>query len=659
MSRCKLLWLLSSVLFSTTVPALDDPIFSDRFDPTAGFRTVRIADRNDGVACSGAANASARIDRVFVAQTHVLEPTHPFFVLVAQRPALLKVNVTGAGAAPQVRVTATAGATTLGTLCLAGPATLAATVDPATQTRADSFTVTLPAAWIRSGLALTISAGPATRAFDAASLKVGPEPVLSLLVPDLLLFGDTVPTPKPANWEMEYLSTLMISALNVTSLVPIATHRLPIEPRGDGRDGFGNPAAQPAVIATTNPSCTPAQATAGTCTRYGGFAILSGARGLIGAILRANGMERYAQVYGTLSAAAHVGGGLAGGGVGAGDDYGLTFNHEMGHSADMPHWGGSWYGRVAADAAQRHPYAGQSGTLPDNPTGGGFGNSWAYDAAGDRFIAPVCASTGKERQEPMQRSGSTCLPAQQEYDYFSDYSSLYLFRFLVGAPAAYSGTVPYPRDPLGNAAATPFGYPTKGGMVVIAQPNAAAPVLKKWDATAGDYVVQSAAVLGANAFKHLYPQQYNTKVVTLWGSFSTTTPAARMIGVPLRYTGYLKKTWNPTDPADFADIKSWVSGDAFWWGADLVVRVNYSDGSFRQAVVKTAPRGTDPLNGSSFATWAVNFPDDKTITSAALYHRPMEVRNPGTVTPYNINQTGNTTTAANYLDGAPVVATWP
>jgi hypothetical protein len=360
-----------------------------------------------------------------------------------------------------------------------------------------------------------------------------------------------------------------------------------------------------------------------------------------------------------MAASTHVGGGLAGGGVGAGDDYGLTFNHEMGHSADMPHWGGSWYGRVAAGAAQQHPYAGQAGTLPDNPDGGGFGNSWAYDAAADRFIAPVCAATGKERQEPMQRSGSACLPAGQTYDYFSDYSSLFLFRFLVGAPNAYSGTLPYPRDPLGNAAATPFGYPTKGGQVVVVQPNAAAPLLKKWDAVAADYVVQSAAVVGANALKHFYPQQYNTKVVTIWGSFSATTPAARMIAAPLRYTGHLKKTWNPTDPTDFADIKSWVSGDAFWWGADLVVRVNYSDGSFRQSVVKSAPRGTDPLNGSSFATWAVNFPDDKTITGAVLYHRPMEVRNPGTVTPYNINQTGDTTTAANYLDGAPVVATWP
>lgn len=650
---------LCCALAFSKAAALDEPLFGDGFDSGIGFRTVRIPDRNDAVACSSAANASARIDRVYLAQTHVLEPSHPLFVLVARRPALLKVNVTGSGASPQVRVSATAGAVDLGSLCLAGPANLSASVDPASQSRADSFTVTLPAAWLQPGLALSITAGGATRVLDAATLKVGPEPVLALLTPELYLFGDQQPTPKPPNWEIQYLSTLMMSALQVSSLVPIVSDRLPIEPRSDGRDGFGAAAPQPALIATTAPSCTAAQASAGTCTRYGGYGVLNGARGVLGAIRNANGLERYAQIYGALAANIHVGGGLAGGGVGAGDDYGLTFNHEMGHSADMPHWGGSWYGRVAADNSQKHPYAGEYGSLPANPTGGGFGDSWGYDLAADRFIAPVCAGTGKERQEPMQRSGSSCLPAGQAYDYFSDYSSLFLFRFLVGAVEAYSGTLAYPRDPSGNAAAAPFSFPSKSGRVVALQPNRPQPFLKKWDAALADYVEQAPPALSANQMKHYYPQRHNTKVVTFWGSFSNTTPAARMIGPPMHYTGHLKKTWNPSDPADFADIKSWVSGDAFWWGADLVLRVNYSDGSSRQAVLKYAPRGTDPLNGDSYATWAVNFPDDKTIIGAQLFHRPMEVRNPGTVSAYNINQTGNATTAANYLDGAPVVATWP
>ncbi|MBL8298165.1 MAG: hypothetical protein JNN30_07460 [Rhodanobacteraceae bacterium] len=646
------------LLLSATASAADDPVFGSNFDPNAGFRTFRIPDRNDAAACSGALNASAQIQRVYFAQTHLLETTHPFFVLTANRPVLVKADVTGTGAAPQVQVTATNGAVIVGQLCLSGPATLPASVDAAQQTRADSYTVTLPADWIRPGLELTIRTGNATRTFPATALKIGAEPILTLLAPDIYLFGDTTPSAKPANWQYQYLSTLMISALNVSPLVDFVSERMPIEPRSDGRNGNGVAMAQPAMLATRRPSCTAAEQTAGTCTRYGGYAVLNSVRGVLGALRAANGMDYYAQAYGTLSANQSVGGGLAGGGIGAGDDYGLTFNHEMGHSADMPHWGSSWYGRNDATATQRHPYAGQFGTLPDNPNGGGFGNSWGYDMYNDRFISPICAATGKERQEPMQRSGSSCAGTGQAYDYFSDYSSLFDFRYMVGAASAYSGTIPYPRDPLGNTAGVPFSFPSKNGNVVIVQPNAVQPLLKKWDATLADYTVQATPALSANLMKHRYAQQYNTRVVLFWGAFSATTPEVNLIGKPQRYTGNLKKTWNPADPTDFSDIKSWVSGDAFWWGADLVLRVNYTDGSQRQAVMKYAPRGTDPLNGSSFAIWGINLPDDKTVASATLYHRPMEVRNPGDNRPYNINYSGNTTTAANYLDSATAVATW-
>lgn len=656
LARCCALALMLAPL---AVMAADDPLFSDNFDPNIGFRTIRLPDRSDGVACSGAANATAQIARVYVIQTHLLEPTHPFFVLAANRPALLKVDVTGSGASPQVRVVASNGATTVGSLCLAGPAALPASVDPNAPSRSNSFTVTLPAGWLQPGLALNVTAGGATRLLDAATLKLGAEPVLSLLAPDLLLFGDTTPTAKPANWEQQYLSTLSISAIHYTPLKAIETSRFPIPPRSDGRTAFGVATPQPAMIATTKPSCTAAQQSAGTCTLFSGYGFIQGGRYAVAALMDANGMERFAQVYGTLSQNNHAGGGLAGGGVGAGDDYDLTFNHEQGHSDDMPHWGGDWYGRVPAGDTQRHPYAGEYGTLPNNPTGGGFGNTWAYDYASDSFIAPICASTGKERQEPMQRSGGACLPAGQTYDWFSDYSALFMFRFFAGAAADYSGTVPYPRDPLGNAAATPFAMPSKSGMVVAMQPNSATPLLKRWDTATNSYVVQASPALSANQLKHYYPQQYNKRVVTIWGSFSNTTPAATTIQPPLHYVGHIKKTWNPADPADFTDIKSWVSGDAFWWGADLVLRVNYSDSSYRQAVLKVAPRGTDPLNGDSYDTWSVNLPDDKTITSMVLYQRPMEVRNPGDNRPQNINYTGNTTTAANYMSTATVVGNWP
>lgn len=654
------LGIVSIALLPSMAAALDDPLFVDGFDPTIGFRTTRLPDRNDAAPCSGAANAGAQIVRAYVMQTSLVEPTHPFFVLAANRPTLVKVDVTGSGASPQVRVAATNNGNPVGSLCLAGPASLPASVDPNAPSRANSFTATLPAAWMQPGLSLTLTAGTTSRTYDAAALKIGAEPVLSLIGPDLMLFGDTVPTAKAANWEQRYLSILPVSALQYTPLAPIVSGRLPIQPRSDGRNANGVTTTQPAMIATVPPSCTAAQQMAGTCTLYGGFGYISGGRQVSGAILKANGMERYAQAYGTFSANTHGGGGLAGGGVGAGDDYGILFSHEMGHSADMPHWGDAWYGRAAAGETRQHPYAGEFLNGSNQPLGGGFGNTWGYDYASDTFVSPTCAANGKERQEPMQRNpGNGCLPAGIVYDLFSDYSALFAYRFFVGAPAVYSGTLPYPRDPLGNAAATPFSFPTKSGMVVGVVPNGTQPLLKLWDTSAAAYVVQAAPTLSANQLKHWYPQQYNVKVATIWGAFSNTTAAASMIGPPMHYTGNLKKTWNPADTADFADLKSWVSGDAFYFGADLVVRVNYTDSSFRQAVVKVAPRSTDALSTDSHAYWAVNLPDDRTIASIVLYQRPMEVRNPGENRPYNINYTGSTATAANYMSTAIVAANWP
>lgn len=654
----KLLTALPLFLAPALACASGDSLFASGLDPGMGFQTFHLPDKNDAVACSARRNASAVIGPVYFAQMHFLEPTHPFFHLNADRPVLLKANVVGAGASPEVKVTAKIDGKVIGSLCLKGPATLPASVDPATQSRENSFTVTLPSAWVRQGLSVMLSTGSNTREFDAPTLGIGPAPVLTLVVQEMFLFGAKVPSTRWADWQMQYLSALPISALNVASLVDLHIEQLALEPRGDGRDRFGNAMAQPATVATRNASCTTAEKSAGNCTTYGGYAILNTSRRVVGAIMNANGMSSYGQSYALLSSGNRAGGGIAGGGTGAGDDMGGIFNHEMGHSSDMPHWGGAWYGRTAAADTRRYPYSGEFGTLPDNPVGGGFGNSWGYDILADRIITPICASTGKERQDPLQRSNG-CADSAGRYDTYSDYSALQATRFFVGAPNTLIGAIPYPRDPIGNAAATPFAFPTQGGKSVIEQPNFTRPLITRWNAAQQRYLSDAPPNISADQKKHRYPEKYNVKVVTFWGTHSNTTPGISRFGTPLHYVGNLMKTWDPSDPADFADIKHWVSGEAFWWGADLVLRVDYADGSHRAAVIKAAPRSEDPLDGGSYAIWAINLPDDKEIVSARLYRRPMEVRNPGTDTPYNINRTGNPTTAENYLATARISTTYP
>jgi hypothetical protein len=52
--------------------AQNDAVFNYGFDPHMGYREIRLPDRNDGVACSGANNPTAQIRRIHPVQTHVL-----------------------------------------------------------------------------------------------------------------------------------------------------------------------------------------------------------------------------------------------------------------------------------------------------------------------------------------------------------------------------------------------------------------------------------------------------------------------------------------------------------------------------------------------------------------------------------------------------------
>jgi hypothetical protein len=125
-----------------------------RFDTISLPSTTNIACANTPVA-----NSSAAIGMVQLAQTHLFEPSHPFFHLSANRAALVRASITGAGAAPAVAIEGFVNGNSLGRFCLAGPALLAATVDNANPDFDKSFTGYVPAAWMLPGLSLRLDAG--------------------------------------------------------------------------------------------------------------------------------------------------------------------------------------------------------------------------------------------------------------------------------------------------------------------------------------------------------------------------------------------------------------------------------------------------------------------------------------------------------------------
>lgn len=634
--------------------------------PGFAFQTFNAPAIPNAAACSTTANSTAQIGKVQFAQTHLFDTTHPFFHLSARRHTAVRVSVTGSGAAPAVQVTARAGGVTLGSVCLVGPATLPATVDENQPSTTNSFVGNLPADWVVPGLELTVTADGATRIVTSGELKIGAAPVLTFVTADWLLWGDTVPTPLPANFGNEFAARLPLTGIQHSRFpLTLATAQLPIGPRSDGNTPNGAATAHPALIATGKSRCSSADKTAGTCTLWSGYGVLSAVRSMTGAIQDANGMDPFSHWYGALGGGSRAGGGLGGGNVASGDDYSLTFNHEFGHTFDQPHWGGSLYTTAAAGATQVHPYTGQRLTSAGLPNGGGFGNSWAFDPqVAARFLNPVCARTGLERQEPMQRSGDACVTSGMVYDYFSDYASLFIHRYFNGATSVHAGTVSSPRDRNGNTQ-PPFSFPTKVGRPNLElNADGSFSALRQWQPGAATY----ATVTPSSVAKDMkYPAQWNVPVYTLWGSFSAATPSATTIQSPLKYTGHLKRLFDPTSPTDFSAIKASISGDSFWWGADLVARADFDNGTVRHALINRYARGTTASDGNTFTYWAVNIPvvAGAKLTRVSLYHRPMEVRygdggktTSSYYTATNLNSTLNSTvTAATYLNAATLVKT--
>lgn len=603
---------------------------------------------------------------VQLAQTHLLEPSHPFFNLSADRDTLLRASITGVGAAPAVAVEGFVNGNSLGRFCLVGPASLAASVDDSNPDFDKSFIGYLPAAWVRPGLSLRLEAGLASKQLSASQLKIGPAPELALVSVDFLLFGDTMPRSFPAAAQQELAAKLPLSKLRYSQFpATVSLSVLPIAVRSDGLSALGAVTTQPALLATSNSRCTAADKTAGTCLPWSGFGLLSSIRSLTSVLQTANGMEGTSHWYGASSRG--LGGGLGGGSTGSGDNYNLVFNHELGHTFDMPHWGDSLYSRVAGTATQSHPYTGSHITK-----GGGFGNSWAYDPLLGKqgFINPICASgsnLGRERQDPMQRNGD-CLVAGQTFDHFGDYSGLFIHRYFTGAASTYAGTVTSPRDTGGNTSPR-FAFPSKFGRVHMALDASSGQIrLQQWSTTTMAYVERTPAVVDSDLriFGEIYPLQWNVPVISLWGSFSSSSPAATTILHPLQYHGNLKRNWDPTNATDFAAMKAFISGDAFWWGADLVAKAEFSNGSVQHVLVKRYARGSNTLDTDTHTYWAVNIPQvlGATLSKVSLYHRPMEVRysdNGNTSSSYyvstNLNSTLNRNlTAAQYLNTASLVA---
>jgi len=341
---------------------------------------------------------------VYFGQTHLLDRNHAFQNISAGRPLSVAIAAVGNGPAPRIEAIGFQGDTELGSVCLQGPEAL-----PAEASLEQSYRGTLPAAWVNPGLRIELSVGGQ---LEEIFPEVRPEAHITLVTMDALLFDEGEVDPSREAIMTEMAARTPTSALHVIHN-PFGIWKpkqLLINSRGDGKSPTGEPIEHGPLLVDELPHCSEDDQVAATCSTHSGYGIMSAVLESLRAFASANGMGSGSTWYADLGVG--IGGGLGGGQVGTGDNWGLVMNHEVGHAWGFPHW--------AAQHAD-YPYV---GAVRDR---GGFGPNFAVDQSTDELWSPFCE--GVERQSPMQR-GNNCLLDGANLDPFTDYESARISRMV-------------------------------------------------------------------------------------------------------------------------------------------------------------------------------------------------------------------------------------
>lgn len=619
----------------------------DALPPGYRFQEHAFSEPADSARCGRPANSSARIARVAFAQTHLMDPGWPLFQLTGGRPALAYVQLSGDGAAPDVRLTARVDGKVVGTACLSGPDQIPAAA-PEAPDFAHRYTMTMPSSWLRPGLSVSVRAGADSVQYDAATLGVTSPTELNLLMfdVDLLHYND----------EESDLAVPPAFLADFAASVPAAKTRLGRIPARFVLDKFvfGGEDAEPIL------ACRKDLADRTGCRDYSevsGMDQLGAVMRLAGAVGRATGTPSWGFTYGNTQN--FQPGGWGGGKTFVGGDYEGIFLHEMGHALDLPHWGEGSYGNMDPDIYDySYPYGGLGAKASD---GGGRGQTWTYEQNAREFLSPLCQEQGnsvfgKERSDAMQRNydcRETRRAGLGPWDGFGDFSSKAIQMFLHGNADSSSGHVPY-------FGTSPWYHLKKQ----MGWPNL------ELDGTGKRVLVRGATqpqdLRDEERYDFLRPAEWNAPVYTVFGTYHPGYPNETMFLRPASYVGTMPALIDPTDSATFAKLRKGDDGPYdgyFYWGPyDLTFRFTYADGSTRVAlypydvVDRDWKAGSGPWR-SDLLYFAINIPADKKLAKAELLHRPFVVRYSGDTTSGNIVNPKLGITWKNFLDGAKVVAT--
>lgn len=484
----------------------------------------------------------------------------------------------------------------------------------------------IPASWVKKDIFLRVRATQAKASSFVRLSNVSAPVHFDLYSLPFYLFGATdntlawsnVQAPDAAT-QQEMLAKWPISSLNAQNHAAqrVDWPYLVISPRSGQ-----------AAYTVTTPS-----------EQKDGFANMSAVLNILGQLRQANGDGGTAnQYYAPIIQAnkngqlVEIGGGLGGGHVGTGDHrYSGIFIHEQGHAFGLPHAGESY------NALSGYPYAG--GSLK--------GSVWGYDHDQNMLMPTIVPRTASHytqcktqvyagiprqlntlgqciKQDPMQ-SGAGDQASHFKFALFSDYSIARMQRYFDGLTTVNTdGLKSYQGGRVFKQTTMPTGY-------------------ARWDTIDKAWVAFDPsidAVKGLYGAQQNFPISKNVSVYTIAVSVSKagTSGATQIYPVIGPYTGNLIKSFDPTLAQDRTDMTPNTS--AYPWycrgtGCDYTLRVNYANGTVKHVALQGGFRPwfgqdqafstdvTNPTNGSSFKTWAVNVPASSAIQSIDLLDTPL------------------------------------
>lgn len=212
-------------------PALIHALSRHVFPPAVIRNSVATAALALGLSIG--ASAAVSINAVYFGQNHVLKPDNPYFGLVGNRAALIKAHVVdpASPASPPVTATLTLAGQTL-VLPLSGPANLPGSIPDGLgvvqHSYADSFTAIIPAAWVKPGLRVKVTAD--TASVDFTNLKIGAPTRVIMRMFDVHYFGQTT-GDYPAGWKEELEAKWPVAELELRRLPNVVFPELVIPPR--------------------------------------------------------------------------------------------------------------------------------------------------------------------------------------------------------------------------------------------------------------------------------------------------------------------------------------------------------------------------------------------------------------------------------------------